>query len=92
MEQEEAIILEFQPSGRGKAQCPSNPAWPDGKDLDVSHGDRACTVDLPYPAEECGVWIIRCSACGMSLGVTAAGRPDDPRSVKFSCKERATIN
>lgn len=90
--EQEAIILEFQPSGRGKARCPSNPDWPNGKDLDISKGATACSVDLPYPADECGTWIIRCSACGMSLGVTAAGRPDDPKSVKVPCRDRVTLN
>lgn len=86
--EQEAIILEFKPSGRGKARCPTDPDWPNGKDLDISNSEISCKVDLPYPAEECGTWIIRCSACGMSLGVTAAGRPDDPKSIKVPCKER----
>ena len=84
--EQEAHTVEFQPSGRGKAQCPPNPNFPKGTPVDCSDGGIACTKDLPYPAPECGVWIVRCKACGMSVGVTAAGRPDDPTKVTMPCK------
>jgi hypothetical protein len=85
--EQEAISIEWHPSGRGKARCKPNPDFPDGIDMDVSEGQTACAVDLPYPAPECGAWIVRCMACGMSVAVTAAGRPDDPRTLKMACKE-----
>jgi hypothetical protein len=67
-------------------QCPPNPLLPDGLDVDVSEGaKKTCAVALPYPAPRCGVWVICCDECGLSVGVTAAGRPDDPRSVKVAC-------
>jgi hypothetical protein len=48
--------VEFRKSGRGKAQCAPDPAYPDGKDLDISPDNAvACRVDLPYSAPECGL-------------------------------------
>ncbi len=52
-------------------------------------GAETCTIALPYPAPECGMWIIRCDRCPMSIAVTAAGRPDDPISVTVECKKRS---
>jgi hypothetical protein len=74
--------------GTGKtAQCPPNPAFPHGMDLDLaSDALAACTTDLPYPAPEVGAWKLTCTLCGTVIGVTAAGRPDDPRSVTVACK------
>jgi len=71
-----------------EARCPPNPDFPAGKDLDVSEGaPQACKVDLPYPAKRCGIYMIECAFCGLRVGVTTAGRPDDPRSVTMPCKE-----
>lgn len=79
--------VHFHPSGRGKAQCEPNLSYPEGIALDGSTaGAPSCTVKLPYPAPECGFWMINCHRCAMSLAVTAAGRPDDPISVKINCK------
>lgn len=90
---EQAISVQFEPSGRGKARCPANPDFPNGIAVNAALEDElSCKADLPYPAPECGVFIVRCSTCGMSIGVTAAGRPDDPISVKIPCKTRATVN
>lgn len=72
---------------RGPPQCPPNPAYPDGVDVqDAAPGVAACKVDLPYPAPERLVWSVRCKRCGYRVAVTAAGRPDDPRSVTVPCK------
>lgn len=81
-----AHTVTFRPSGRGKAQCAPDPAYPDGVIADASGGNpRTCTIDLPYPAPECGLWIVRCLECDFSLGITAAGRADDPKRVTVPC-------
>lgn len=68
-------------------RCPSSPAYPDGIDVDLSKGAVAnCSAALPYPARRCGAFHIECETCGVSVGVTTAGRRDDPRSVKLACK------
>ena len=76
--------ITFHPSGRGKAQCPPNPAYPDGIDLDTG-SKPSCRAELPYPAPECGTWLARCALCGVAVACTAAGRPDDPRSITLPC-------
>lgn len=79
--------VEFVPSGRGVARCAPNPDYPNGIALYCAKpGEMACKVSLPYPAHECGVWIVRCKSCPMAVAVTAAGRPDDPISVTMPCQ------
>jgi len=64
-----------------------NPAYPDGIDLDASGGAAiTCTASLPHPAKRCGLYVVECLICGVKVGVTTAGRPDDPRSIKIACK------
>lgn len=73
---------------RGPPQHPANPAYPNGMDVDrVMPGAASCRAELPYPAPERLVWRVRCRRCGYVLAITAAGRPDDPRSVTLPCKE-----
>lgn len=80
------LSVTFSGYGR-KAKCEPNPDLPYGVAVDATFGVGAgCETDLPYPAPECGVWIIECSVCGHRLGLTAAGRPDDPTKVKVPCK------
>lgn len=68
-------------------KCAPNPHFPDGIDADLSAGaEQTCTADLPYPAKRCGVYRVECLICGYAVGVTTAGRPDDPRSVKMACR------
>jgi hypothetical protein len=82
----EQFSIEFVRSGRGKAQCAPDPAYPQGVDVDVSGGaENSCTAQLPYPAPECGHFLVRCRLCKYSVAVTAAGRPDDPRTLKMPC-------
>jgi len=83
-------LIDFVPSGRGKAQCPPDPNYPNGIAFDLTKSLKAasCLIELPYPAPECGLWRVECEECSMSLAVTAAGRPDDPISVKISCREK----
>ena len=67
-------------------RCPPNPDYPDGKDVDASDGAKhTCKCTLPYPAKRCGIYIVECKICGIRVGVTTAGRPDDPRSVIIAC-------
>ena len=75
------IDVKFIASGRGKARCPSDSAHPDGIDIDATNGEEGVWVDLPYPAPECGVFVITGSDIG-NVVITVAGRPDDPRRVK----------
>jgi hypothetical protein len=71
---------------------PPNPDYPDGIDLNLTVGgdpDRArCKIALPYPAKRFGYYEIECNACDKRVGVTTAGRPDDPRSVTILCGMR----
>ena len=67
-------------------QCPSDPAYPNGIEVDAAQGKIGCAVDLPYPAECCGIWLIACPVCGNQVAVTAAGRRDDPKRVRIPCK------
>ncbi len=77
--------IEWHDGGR-EPRCKPNPKYPNGIDLDNTEGAAVtCKVALPYPAKRCGVYIVECSTCGLRVGVTAAGRPDDPRSIKLAC-------
>ena len=84
MEQE--IKIEFISHGR-KAKCPANPQFPGGKDIDATGGMEGLWVDLPYPAKECGIWIVSGPNI-MRTAITAAGRTDDPKKVKVPYKEK----
>ena len=82
------LAVEWVDSGR-EPQCEPDPAYPNGKpillaDQSITH----CTVALPYPAKRCGIYIVSCSWCGLRVGVTTAGRPDDPTSVQVPCQEK----
>ena len=67
-------------------QCPSDPRWPNGIDLDLSSGEMpCCIVPLEYPAARCGAYMIECEQCGKVVYVSTAGRADDPKSVKVAC-------
>lgn len=76
--------------GHREPQCPPDPQFPDGIDMDLSDGaERTCSTPVPYPSPRCGLLFIECSICGIRVGVTTAGRPDDARSVKIPCKIRS---
>jgi hypothetical protein len=81
------ITVHWIDSGREPRAAP-NPEYPDGIHLDLSNGaERVCEVKLePYPTRRCGLFVLKCDVCGMSAGITTAGRPDDPRSAKLACK------
>lgn len=80
------MIVEFKASGRGKARCEANPDYPDGVHLDMAQEKSGCDVELPYPAPECGYFLVKCETCGSNAAITAAGRPDDPRTAKLPCR------
>ena len=48
-----------------------------------------CSTHLPYPARRCGYHVVRCDGCGLSVMISTAGRPDDPRWVRVNCKRPA---
>jgi hypothetical protein len=76
----------FVPSGRGKAQCPPDPKYPEGCAIILARpGESSCTMLLQYPAPECGMWHAECARCPLSVMITAAGRPDDPLAVTVTC-------
>ena len=80
--------IEFIPSGRGKARCASDPAYPNGKAIGCPEEVcDCCFVALPYPAPECGMWSVECARCKCTVLVTAAGRPDDPVSFYMPCRK-----
>ena len=79
-------VIEFQPSGRGKARCAPDPKFPNGIAIPQIIDGENCFVALPYPAPECGVHVVTCKLCGNSAGITAAGRPDDPVSFYMPCR------
>ncbi len=80
------ITIIWKGTGR-TATSRSVPRWPDGIDLDLTADEtRRCRVRLPYPAPEVGAHLLVCRHCGVRVAVTAAGRPDDPRSVTIPCR------
>ena len=82
------LKVEWIDRGR-EPQCPPNPDYPDGIDLDATWaGQKSCFTKLPYPAKRCGFYKVSCDRCGCVIAVTTAGRPDDPRSVKVPCLRR----
>ncbi len=86
---ESSVSIEWKASGRGKAKCLPNPAYPNGIDIDTAEEKQGCIVDLPYPAPECGMWMVKCHACDRGIiAITAAGRTDDPKTIKIACQNR----
>ena len=75
--------------GKRDPQCPPNPDFPNGVVVDMSGGAHdlfTCSTELEYPAPRCGVYIVTCAKCGLSVGVTTAGRPDDPKEIIVACR------
>lgn len=84
----EAGSFEIKWHDAGKEpQCPPNPDYPNGRDIDVSEGAaKSCVVSVQCPAKRIGHYRIRCKICGYSVAVTTAGRPDDPRNITIPCQ------
>lgn len=79
--------VEWHDAGR-EPQCAPDPAYPHGKDIHLADGiEQKCIAQLPYPAKRCGYYTVECERCGISIAVTTAGRPDDPRSIELPCKQ-----
>ncbi len=76
------INVVFEPSGRGKARCPANPNYPYGRAVDLCNGKPGVWIELPYPAPECGIFLIYGERIAQ-YAITAAGRADDPTKVKL---------
>jgi hypothetical protein len=72
--------------GNREPKVKPDPAFPIGKDLDISDGRPSCKTALPYPAKRIGHYLVKCDVCGTNALITTAGRPDDPRSVTLPCK------
>lgn len=88
LNREEKFKITFAPSGRGKARCPANPAFPHGMIIDLANDKKGCVANVPYPAPECGLWIVECHKCGTSAAATTAGRTDDPITIIIQCKDK----
>jgi hypothetical protein len=85
--------IQFIPSGRGKARCAPDPLYPNGIAVPKPPGSsETCLIELPYPAPECGVYLITCKLCGSSMAITAVGRPDDPVSCHMPCKMKHGVS
>jgi hypothetical protein len=82
------LIVTWKSDGR-RAEHPANPDFPNGMRLDVSSGrEPSCEADFTYPAPACGTWVVNCHTCGFSGIATAAGRSDDPRSIRVACRKK----
>lgn len=84
---EPTFIIAWTDAGE-QAQKDPDPRFPSGIDVNAGDPRQGCSFPLPYPAPRIGAWIVQCNACGMSVAVSAAGRRDDPRSVRVPCKGR----
>jgi hypothetical protein len=88
---EQQFIVKWLDGNREPRNAP-NPKYPNGKDIDFSRsaipGSPACKLDLDYPAKRCGLYIVECKLCGITVAISTAGRPDDPRSVLIGCKRQ----
>lgn len=84
--------IQWVDSGR-EPKCPPNPDYPEGIDIPAPSGAaQRCKAKLPYPAERCGMFLIRCKRCGLTASITTAGRPDDPRSITMGCRAKEKSN
>lgn len=84
---EGALRATFHGEGR-MPKCQPDPAYPNGKDADLAPGFAGCSITLPLPTPCCGHWLITCTVCGCNVIVTAAARPDDPRTIRIPCRTR----
>ncbi len=72
-----------------KAREDPDSKYPNGVEVDVVRGQKhSCSTELPYPAKGIGYYLVECDRCGLRVGITTAGRCDDPRSLRVPCKPR----
>lgn len=87
---DEAVPSQFHvvwlDAGREPQDKP-NPAYPHGVEIGRLAPGPHCKCALPYPAPRCGSHLVTCTRCGVTVACTAAGRPDDPRSIMVPCKQ-----
>jgi hypothetical protein len=84
------LHAEWLGEGGRKAQHPPDPRFPLGIIMDCAEGRPACSISLLYPAPCVGKWLIRCDVCATLSIVTAAGRVDDPHTVRLPCKPKGS--
>lgn len=78
--------ISWRDGGREPTEKP-DPQFPNGRIIVMAKsGESSCAVNVPYPALRCGSYLIVCTVCGVSVGCTTAGRPDDPRRLIIPCK------
>jgi hypothetical protein len=82
--------VHWAPREGGRApRVPPNRAFPNGKHIDIAKPELpSCKGDLPYtlwPEHGLGLLMVTCRRCGMTTGITTAGRPDDPISLTQNC-------
>ena len=61
--------------------------YPEGVHITDADAGKGCRFILPYPAPRCGALVVECETCGKRVALTVAGRPDDPRSLRMTCKK-----
>ena len=83
------ITVDFVSAGR-KPECKPDPQFPNGIDVDAGF-KQMCAADLPYPAECCGYYRVKCHKCGVTMAYTVAGRFDDPRRVTVQCNSVGNV-
>ena len=80
------LTAKWYPGGRAP-EGEADPTYPDGQDINLDPGKApACRTKLEYPARGVGSWRVDCQRCGAVAALFAAGRTDDPRSVRIGCK------
>jgi len=73
-------------SGR-LTEYPADPGYPRGVAIDVAlDAPHACRVELPWPAERIGQWVVICRVCGYAIALSTAGRADDPHTARLPCR------
>jgi hypothetical protein len=38
------------------------------------------------------MWMVECDECPLTIGISAAGRADDPISVRIACRRKVDSN
>lgn len=86
------FLVKWVDGGRPPSAKP-DPKHPDGVDLvlpaSAQDSLEICSTKIPYPTghENIGTWLVTCRRCGFQITVTAASRPDDPKSITFPCQK-----